>query len=62
MTAEDCERKFLEPLKYVKFIKMEKLKINCFLCDLNPNYKGQITMAEPQTLEGAIQKAKCCET
>ena len=51
---------FLELLRYVKYIKDEKLKIQHFLSGLPQYYKDIIEFYEPRTMEEAIRKDKCC--
>ena len=51
---------FLELLRYVRYIKDEKVKIQCFLSGLPQYYKDIIEFYEHRTLEEAIRKAKYC--
>ena len=55
---EEYANTFLELLRYVIYIKYEKVKIQCFLSGLPQSYKYQIEFYEPKTLEEAIRKAK----
>ena len=57
-TMEEYANKFLELLRYVKYIKDEKLKIHRFLRGLPQSYKDRIEFYEPRTLEETIRKAK----
>ena len=57
---EEYANKFLELLRYVGYIKYEKVKIQRFLSGLPQSYKDQIEFYEPRTLEEAIRKAKYC--
>lgn len=57
MTMLEYENKFLELLRYVDFIKDEKVKIQCFLSGLPVYYKDEIRYDEPMTLDEAIRKA-----
>ena len=50
-TMEEYANKFLELLRYVKYIKDEKVKIQCFLSGLPQFYKDWIEFYEPRTLE-----------
>jgi hypothetical protein len=50
MTMEEYENKFLGFLKYVGFIKDEKVKIHRFLSGLPSFYKDKIQYDEPRTL------------
>jgi hypothetical protein len=47
MTMDECERKILELLRYVSFIKDEKLKIQSFLSGMSSFYKDIIQFDEP---------------
>ena len=57
---EGYANKFLELLRYVRYIKYEKVKIQRFLTRLPQSYKDQIEFYEPRTLEEAIRKAEYC--
>ena len=57
---EEYANKFLELLRYVRYIKDEKVKIQCFLSGFPQSYKDRIEFYEPRTLEEAIQKAEYC--
>ena len=57
---EEYANKFLELLRYVWYIKDEKVKVQCFLSGLPQSYKDRIEFYEPRTLEEAIRKAKYC--
>ena len=57
---EEYANKFLELLRYVRYIKDEKVKIQHFLSGLPQSYKDIIELYEPRTLEEAIRKAKYC--
>ena len=57
---EEYENKFLERLRYVKYIKYEKVRIQRFLSGLPQSYKERIEFYEPIRLEEAIIKAKYC--
>jgi len=59
MTMSEYEKKFLELLWYVDFIRDEKAKIQRFLSDLPVYYKDKIQYDEPRTLEESIRKAHC---
>jgi hypothetical protein len=58
MTMEVYENKFLGRLKYVGFIKYEKVKIWRFLSGLSSFYKEKIQYDEPKTLTETIRKDK----
>ena len=55
---EEYERKFLELLKYVDYIKDEKAKIQRFLSGSPTYYKDKIQYDEPRYIEATIRKAK----
>ena len=57
---EEYANKFLDLLRYVKYIKDEKVKIQCFLSGFPQSYKDQIEFYDPRTLEEAIRRAKYC--
>ena len=59
-TMEEYANKFLEILRYVRYIKDEKVKIQHFLSGFPQSYKGRIEFYEPRTLEEVIRKAKYC--
>ena len=58
MTMEKYANKFSQLLRYVKYIRDDKLKIQHLLSGLPRSYKDKIEFDEPQTLEEAIRKAK----
>ena len=47
-------------MRYVKYIRDDKLKIQCFLVGLPKSYKDKNEFDEPINLEEAIRKAKYC--
>ena len=55
---EEYANKFLELLRYVKYIKDDRVKIQHFLSELPQYYKDRIEFYEPRTLEEAIRKDK----
>ena len=57
---EEYANKFLELLRYVWYIRDEKVKVQRFLSGLPQSYKDRIEFYEPQTLEEAIRKDKYC--
>ena len=59
-TMEEYAKNFLELLRYVGYIKDEKVKIQRFLSGFIQIYKDRIEVYEPRTLEEAIRKAKYC--
>ena len=59
-TMEEYANKFLKLLRYVRYIKDEKVKIQRFLSGLPQSYKDIIDFYEPITMEETIRKAKYC--
>ena len=61
-TMEEYGNKFLEILRYVRYIKDEKMKIQHFLMvsGLPQSYKERIEFYEPRNLEEAIRNVKYC--
>ena len=57
---DEYANKFLELLRYVRYIRDEKVKVQRFLSGLLQSYKDRIEFFEPRTLEEAIGKAKYC--
>ena len=53
---EEYANRFLELLRYVRYIKDEKVKIHRFLSGLPQSYKDRIEFYEPRTMEEAIRK------
>ena len=60
LTMEEYANKFLELLRYARYIQDDKVKIQRFLSGLPHAYKDRIEFDEPRTLEEAIWKAKYC--
>ena len=60
LNMEEYAKKFLELLRYVRYIRDDKVKIQHFLSGLPQAYKDRIEFDEPRTLEEAIRKAKYC--
>ena len=60
LTMEEYANKFLELLRYVRYIRDDKMKIQHFLSGLPQSYKDITEFDEPRTLEEAIRKAKYC--
>jgi hypothetical protein len=58
MTMEKYENKFLGLLKYVGFIKDEKVKVHRFLSGFPSFYKEKIQYYELRTLTETIRKDK----
>ena len=59
MTIDDYERRFLEMLKYVSFIKDETTKIQRYLSGFPSFISDKIQYDDPNTLEETIRRAKC---
>ena len=57
---QEYAKKFLELLRYVGYIKDDKVKIQHFLSGLPHSYNDKIEFDEPRTLEEAIMKVKYC--
>ena len=58
MTMESYEKIFLELLKYVDFVKDEKVKIQRFLSGLPDSYRDKIQYDWPKALKDVIWKEK----
>jgi len=58
MTMDEYERRSLELLRYVGFMKDEKVKVQRFLSGLPSFYSDKIRFDEPRTLDEAIRKAE----
>jgi hypothetical protein len=59
MSIYGYERRFLELLKYVSFIKDETIKIQRYLSGFPPFINEKIQYDDPKTLEETIRQAKC---
>jgi hypothetical protein len=59
MTIDEYERRFLELLKYVPFIKDETVKIQRYLSGLPPSIGDKIQYDDPKTMEETIRREKC---
>jgi hypothetical protein len=59
MTIDEYERRFLEQLKYVSFIKDEKVKIQIYLSGLPSFMSDGIQYDDQKTLEENIRMTKC---
>jgi hypothetical protein len=58
MTIDEYERRFLELLKYVSFIKDAQVKIHRYLSGLPSFISDKIQYDDPKTLEGTIRRDK----
>jgi hypothetical protein len=59
MTIDEYERRFLELLKYVPFIKDETVKIQRYLSGLPSSISDKIQYDDPKTMEETIRREKC---
>jgi hypothetical protein len=59
MTIDEYERRFLELLKYVSFIKDETVKIQRYLSGFPSFISEKIQYDDPKKLEETIRQAKC---
>jgi hypothetical protein len=59
MAIDEYERRFLELLKYVSFIKDETVKIQRYLCGFSSFISEKIQYGDPKTLEETIRREKC---
>ena len=57
---EEYANKFLELLRYFRYIKDDKVEIHHFLSGIPQEYKDKTEFDEPRTLEEAIRKDKYC--
>jgi hypothetical protein len=53
-------KRFMELLRYVPYLKDEKVRVQHFLSGFPQSYQDRIEFDKPKTLEDTIQKAKCC--
>ena len=60
LTMEEYANKFLKLLRYARYIRDDKVKIQRFLSGLPQSYKDRIEFDEPQTLYETIRKSKYC--
>lgn len=60
MTDEEYTKIFLDLLRYVLYLKEEKVKIQRFISGLLVVFKYKIEFDEPRSLEEAIIKMKHC--
>jgi hypothetical protein len=57
---DEYVNKFLELLRYAKYINDGEVKIQCLLSGLRQSYKDRIEFDDPQTLDEAIRNANYC--
>ena len=60
MTMEDLINKFLDLLRFVPYIKEEKVKVRQFLSCLPQPYKNYIEFYNPKTLDEVLRKERIC--
>ena len=60
MTMEDLINKFMDLLRFVPYIKEEKVKVQRFLSWLPQSYKDQIEFDNPKTLDEVLRKGILC--
>ena len=60
MNMEELINKFLDLLRFVPYIKEEKVKVQRFLSCLPQAYKDRIEFNNPKTLDEALWKARLC--
>jgi hypothetical protein len=59
MTIDEYERRFLELLKCVSFIKDDTVNIQRYLSGLPSLINDKIQYDDPKTLEETIRRSKC---
>ena len=59
MSIVEYERRFLELLKYIPFIKYETVKIQRYLSGLPSSIDDKIQYDDPKTMEETITREKC---
>jgi hypothetical protein len=59
MTIDEYERRFLELLKYVSFIKDETINIYRYLSGFPSFTSEKIQYDDPKTSKETIRRAKC---
>ena len=60
MTMEELINKFLDLLRFVPYIKEEKVKVQSFLSCLPQAYKDIIEFDNLKTLDEVLRKARLC--
>ena len=58
LTMDEYEKRLFLLLKYVDFIKDEKVKFQRFLSGIPSFYSDEIQYDNPKTLEGTIKREK----
>jgi hypothetical protein len=59
MTIDEYERRFLEMLKYVSFIKDDTVKIHRYMSGMTSFIGDKIQYDHPKTMEETIRREKC---
>jgi hypothetical protein len=59
MTIDEYERRFLELLKYILFIKQETIKIQRYLSGFPPSINDNIKYDDPKAMEEMIRREEC---
>ena len=60
MAMEDLINKFLELLRFIPYIREDKVKIQQFLSFLPQYYKDMIKFDNPNSLSEVFKKARMC--
>jgi hypothetical protein len=60
MTMDDLINKFLELLRFVPYIREDKVKIQRFLSCLPQSYRDRIEFDNPKSLSESFRKARMC--
>jgi hypothetical protein len=58
MTMDEYDKRFFDLLKYVDFVKDEKVKIQRFLSGLPSFYSDEIQYDNPKTLEETVRRER----
>jgi hypothetical protein len=62
MTMEEYEKKLLEWLRYVGYIKEEKVKIQRFLSGVHALYRDKFSLINPTLLKRQLGRPNNCMT
>ena len=60
MVMEDLSNKFLYMLRFMPYIKEEKVRVQRFLICLSQSYKDRIEFENPKTLHKFLIKERLC--
>ena len=60
MSIKDLIKKSLDLLRFVSYIKEEKVKVQRFLSCLLQSYKDQIKFGSLKSLDEVLRKARLC--